>query len=299
MTADTRPALGEATRRPVVSVVVPCRNAARYLPDLLESLAAQGVHEAWEVVLVDNDSADDLRSVAAAFEQRVPLRVVDARGRTNCAFARNAGARAAVGAKLLFVDADDVVAPGYVAAMSAALDRFDLVTSRVDSLSLNADWVRGAHGQPWQADHVGVFFNFLPAAGANIGVRTELFARLGGFLEECSGSEDIAFSWTAQLAGVDIHLVREAVYRYRYRHDLAGLFLQGVNWGCGTVRLYRRFGRLGMPARRLGAAALEWRDVLLGLLRSTGRSSRAPLIVRFGFCVGRLEGSLRYRVVYF
>ena len=201
----------------MTSVVVAIRNAARVLPSLLESLAGQDMANAWEVIAVDNGSDDQSAAVLESFASRVPLRRLQAVARANPSYARNAGARAASGSRLLFVDADDAVAPEYVSAMARALDEHPLVTSRVDSASLNAEWVRDAHGPPWQADGVGVFFGFLPAAGINIGVHRDLFERLGGFPEAFSGSEDVAFSWRAQLAGVPLRFVGDAVYRYRYR----------------------------------------------------------------------------------
>ncbi len=280
-----------------VSVIVPFHRGARELGELLQSLAEQDYVGPWQVVAVDNRSADECRAVAIRFSSVMELTIVDAPVWSNPAYARNVGAESASGDKLLFVDADDQVAPGYVSAMAGALDEHAFVTSRVDSVSLNPDWVRLAHGPPWQEDGIQAFLGFLPGAGANIGIRRRLFERIGGFSDEFHGSEDIAFSWAVQLeSGERLHFVKDALYRYRYRSTYRGLFRQGANWGRDHARLFRRFRTLGMPPRSLGEAATEWMAVLSGFLLPG--HDRPALVVRFGYCVGRLAGSIRYGVRY-
>ena len=284
---------------PEVSVVVPFRNDRRFLTSLFESLAAQLNPGVWEIVAVDNGSSDGSRSVAAGYAEVLPVKVVEAFEQANPAYARNAGARRASADKLLFIDADDEVAPGYVASLARALDDHAFVTSRVDSTTLNADWLRCAHGPPWQEDGLVTFLGFLPGAGANVGIRRGLFERLGGFSDEFHGSEDIAFSWVAQIeAGESPWFEPTAVYRYRYRDSYRGLFRQSVNWGRDHARLFRRFRLAGMPPRLARTAAHEWLLVLAGFVRGP-RSAWPELVVRLGYCVGRFAGSVRYRVSYF
>ena len=143
-----------------------------------------------------------------------------------------------------------------------------------------------------------VGYDFLPVTGVNIGIRRSLFESVGGYPEEFSGCQDIAFTWRAQLQGARIHFVPEAVYRYRHRSSLSGLYRQCVNWGKSEVRLYRTFRSAGMPRRRLAAAAREWWEVGTGLVRSRGKAERAAQVTRLGHCVGRLLGAARFGVLY-
>ena len=283
---------------PDVSVVVPVHNAGRFIEPLLQSLAEQQTSTSWELIAVDNRSTDDSRARIERFPMPVPTRVVDAPHRPSPAYARNTGAAVARGHKLLFIDADDEVDRGYVDAMSRALDDHDFVTPRVDSTSLNAEWVRAAHGPPWQEDGLWVAFDFLPASGSNAGVRKAHFDRIGGYPEGFVYSDDVAFSWNAHLAGARLHFVREAVYRYRYRDSLPALYRQGVTWGDGVTALYSHYHSKGMPGRSMRMALDEWRSVAVGFVASRDRATRASLMVRLGFCLGRVKGSLRRRVVY-
>ena len=282
----------------VVSVVVPFRNGADQLRELLASLVRQDFDEPWEIVAVDNGSSDGAAEVARSFSGRLPIVVMSAPERQNPAFARNSGTRQARADRFLFIDADDTVATGYVSAMVRALEIHPLVTSRVDSTALNAEWVREAHGPPWQQERIGPFLGFLPGTGANIGIRRELFETIGRFDEGLHGSEDLALSWSAQIqAGVAPHFVVDALYRYRYRASYAGLFRQGVTWGRDHVRLYNRFRRHGMPGRPFRKSAGEWLDVALGLTVAP-KKSRPALVVRLGCCSGRLLGSVKDGVAY-
>lgn len=96
---------------PLVSVVLPCWNAERHLPEALESLLAQ-THGRLEVVAVDDGSEDGTRDVlarAAASDDRVRLLVND----ENLGLIRtlNRGVAACHGEFIARMDADDVCLP--------------------------------------------------------------------------------------------------------------------------------------------------------------------------------------------
>jgi glycosyltransferase involved in cell wall biosynthesis len=264
---------------------------------MLHSVRSQQVGEPTEIVLVDNGCGPDFAARVAAVDGPLPVRIVEAHRRANASYARNAGVAAARGRKLLFLDADDELAGGYVAAMTAALDSHRFVAARVDSVSLNPEWVRRAHGDPW--DGVGVYFGFLPATGVNIGIDRELFQQVGGFPEDFPASQDIVFSWDVHLAGVPAQLVQDALYRYRYRDSLPGLYRQCRAWGYSNVMLYCRFREAGMPGRSLRDGLREWRGALSQAASARGWSDLAVAAARIGYCVGRFRGSVRHRVRYF
>jgi glycosyltransferase involved in cell wall biosynthesis len=281
-----------------VSVIVPFRDVERHFASMLESLTWQEPTSAMEVIAVDNGSTDRSRGIAESFADRLDLRILDALDRRNASYARNVGVRAASCDRLLFVDADDQLAPGYVDAMTTALEHHRFVTSRVDCMTLNEEWVQLAHGDPWQTDSVPVGFDFLPVTGPNVALRRDLYEAAGGYPEDFSGCQDIVFAWRVQLAGASIHFVPDAVYRYRHRDSIRGLYRQCVNWGYSDAQLYDRFRALGMPPRDLGTGLREWVEVAAGLLRVRRRSEAAAMVTRLGYCVGRLKGSIRFRVRY-
>ena len=286
---------------PSLSVVIPCLDAAATLSGQLAALAAQRYDGDWEVVVADNGSTDDSRAIAESFGPRLPhLVLADAADRRGRARARNVGAAAATGEALLFVDADDEVAPGYLAAMAAALAAHDFVACRYDSDTLNPEWARGTHSNP-QRDGLSRYDypDYLPhAGGGGLGVRRAVHAAVGGFDETMPALEDTDYCWRIQRAGHELVFVPDAVVRIRHRHDLRGMFAQGWRTGRYNVLIYAKYRPLGMP--RLGAlpGVLRWGKLLLRTpFAIWTRAARSRWIWQLGWRLGRLHGCVLYRVV--
>lgn len=278
------------------TIVIPVHNAEPYLADQLRALAGQEDDAPWQVVVVDDASTDGSVAVADSFSEQLDLTVLRGAVRRGPAHARNTGAAHGSGDKLLFLDADDEVAPGYVAAMSSALDNAGLVAARLDQESLNAPWVRGAFGPPGQTRDVDVALGFLPAAsGGSIGVERAVFEAVGGFEESLRWADDIAFCWDVQLAGTPLVFVPDAVVRYRYRHRLRDLFQQSRAHGSDLPLLYRRYRSSGLR-RRVAVGA--WPSALAALARARDKADLAKATVQLGYRFGTLEGSIRHRVLY-
>jgi len=88
---------------PTISVVIPAYNAAAYVGEAIESVLKQTL-PASEVIVVDDGSTDDTRSVAERYGRRVTyLRQNNA----GVSAARNLGVRIATGSWIAFLDADD------------------------------------------------------------------------------------------------------------------------------------------------------------------------------------------------
>ncbi len=288
---------GEGSR--VLSVVVPVRGAPELLAEQLSALAAQSAAEPWEVVVADDsDPGDDgVAAVVARFAGRLPdLRRVPA-GAQGAAHARNVGAAAAAGDKLAFLDADDVAAPGWVAAMAAALDRHAVVASRWEFGLLNGPEALASRA-PAQLEGPQRYTRppYLPhAGGCGLGVRRAAFEAVGGFDESWALLEDTDLTWRLQLAGHELAFAPDAVVHIRFRSGLAS-FLQAYGYGFYNVRLYKEYLPRGMP--RLGpreSLASLW-GVLRGLPQLLRREARPRYVRRLGFRLGRLAGSLRFRV---
>lgn len=93
-----------------VSVIIPCYNRERFLPETLRSVAAQ-TFRGWEAVIVDDRSEDRSLEVAQAFQEkderfRVFLRGSGKKGANVC---RNEGIKRARGDYLIFLDSDDLL----------------------------------------------------------------------------------------------------------------------------------------------------------------------------------------------
>ena len=291
---------GPDTSEVDVTVVVAAKNAARFLPDQLQALATQDVGEPFEVVVADNGSTDSTREIAASFNDRLArLRVIDASDRPGSAYARNRGVAEAVGSRLVFADADDVVDAAYVGTLATALKQNDVVAARIDWQMLNRS---GSGGLP-TIQTTGVtkgFFGWLPfSMGGAMGVRRQAFDAVGGFEECVPRADDVEFCWRLGLAGYSVAFVPEAVVHYRLRTGVRQTFLQNRANGRDGPWLYQRYRASGMPRHHGRAAVSFWLGPLRAFVRCRSRSDLIGCASLLGIRIGMIEGCLRYRVLYF
>jgi glycosyltransferase involved in cell wall biosynthesis len=114
-----------ASRPGKISVVVPCFNLGEYVGETIESLVSSR-RKPDEVVVVD-DGSTDARTIEVLREwegRRLPFSFRLLRTRNQgLATARRTGAEACSGEYLVFLDADDRVAPEYLGLCAGILDR--------------------------------------------------------------------------------------------------------------------------------------------------------------------------------
>jgi|GEM_PF-786031 len=116
------PILPDRSAVPLVSVIVPCYKQAHYLSEAVESVVAQTFSD-WEVIVVNDGSPDETSRVVSELIERHPerrIRVIE-KANGGLANARNTGIEAAKGAYILPLDADDKLAPDYLAKTTAFL----------------------------------------------------------------------------------------------------------------------------------------------------------------------------------
>lgn len=103
-----------------ISALLTTHNRAHLLPRVLEGLARQRLAPSrFEVVAVDDGSADATQEVLAAWRNRLPLRVLR-QNQAGLAAAKNLGVFAARAPILVFLDDDDVAEPDLLFAHLAA-----------------------------------------------------------------------------------------------------------------------------------------------------------------------------------
>jgi GT2 family glycosyltransferase len=107
--------------QPLVSIVIPCHNGARWLPATLDSALAQ-THRPLEIIAVDDGSTDETPAILTDYRTRHPAVVrIHRQPNAGAAAARNHGLGQARGEFVKFLDADDLLSPESVAAQVAAL----------------------------------------------------------------------------------------------------------------------------------------------------------------------------------
>ena len=281
-----------------LSVVVPCRNEAEKISELLQALAGQRSAEPWEVVVADNGSTDETRLAVSRFADSVPgLRIVEAGRVPGASFARNVGAAAAEGRWLIFCDADDVPGVDWLPAMMGALADHPVVIPRFEGERLNPGASFRPLGQQTGLDQLWYPPYLYHSGGSGIGARMECHQEIGGFDESLRICEDTDYTIRLQQAGYPLYFEPRAVLHIRYPSS-AGYFWQARTWARANTTIYRRHGRQVEPQSRQ-----PWKWFLLGLWaiarrlpRVRNARVRAITLWHAGWHLGLLEGALRQRV---
>ena len=195
------------------SIIIPTHNRCEVLLQTLEALAASDYQSGqWEVLVVDDGSDDGTRERVDAWSRTTPLPLnllsQEARGP---AAARNAGAGAAKGGVLIFIDNDMLVRP-------------DFVEQHVNSLRLHpGTWTLGrvVHPPELRATPFGRYRDDLHEAfyrahspdapsetlgisAQNLSLPASDFRRLGGFDESITiaSCEDMLLGIAARATGI-------------------------------------------------------------------------------------------------
>lgn len=251
---------------PLVSVIIPCYNAGRWLGAALESAFGQTWPQL-EVILVDDGSTDDSRQIAAPYESR-GLRVVSQPNQGQSA-ACNRGLSLARGEFVKFFDADDLLSPDAVSIQVAAL------RARPGAVAY-AEWAR-FHRDPQEAV-------FSPRPGwhdarpvewlvecwadaqpmmqcAQFLVPMDLLRRTGGWDERLSLINDFEFFSRVILASTEIVFTPGA--RLNYRSGIPGSLSRGRTaqawesaWRSATLGTGHLLRAEDSPRTRRAAAAI-------------------------------------------
>jgi glycosyltransferase involved in cell wall biosynthesis len=250
----------------VLSVVIACYNGATTLPVQLEALSTQEWSRSWEVVLADNGSTDGSAEIATGYAKKLPnMRMVDASACQGQPFALNTGIRASRGASIALCDADDEVAPGWLAGMGEALLQHDFVACTMDHVKLNPAWLQW----PQQKTELQRLWYppFLPhAGGATLGFKRTLYDDLGGFDERLRYLHDTEFCIRAELKGIRLTFVNTAVRSGLPSVRLGIMLKRMLFWPSAISRETRAPRNITEPSFESGR---PWRATSDGRVRST------------------------------
>lgn len=216
---------------PVVTVIVPGRDVAPYVPAALRSLQAQTL-ATWHAILVDDGSTDetgDLFAAAAATDPR--FRVVRHAAARGLGAARNAALDLVETPMVAFLDADDEYTPNALERLVGALDASgsDFVAGAYVRLRPDGDGYREGPVQPWVAAatapaRAGTTLASHPEASGNIVAwskvsRIEFWRRLGLRFPEGKLYEDQIVAQQMYTRARAFDVIPDVVVRWRERAD--------------------------------------------------------------------------------
>jgi glycosyltransferase involved in cell wall biosynthesis len=189
--------------KPMISFIVPAYNEEHELSDTLAAIhtAASGATGPYEIIVVDDASTDATPEIASrAGAKVIPI------NRRQIAAARNAGARAAQGEYLFFIDADTRINRAHVSGGIAALDGgYAGGSARVAMDGFVPIW-----GRMLLRGFASVYFGLNLGAGAFLFTTRRNFDVVGGFDEQYFAGEEVYFSLELKKLG-GFKVLREPV----------------------------------------------------------------------------------------
>jgi len=228
------------------SIIVPVFNRPDEVDELLDSLTRQTERD-FEVIVVEDGSQKPCREVCEKYAERLQLRYF-MKENSGPGQSRNYGVERAEGEWVVILDSDVVLPDGYLAAVSADLARedadawggpdrahesFTKVQKAISYAMTSFFSTGGIRGGKRKMD------KFYPRS-FNMGVRREVYQRLGGFSKMRFG-EDIDFSIRIFKAGLRCRLLPEAWVWHKRRTDFRKFFRQVFNSGIARINLFKKY----------------------------------------------------------
>lgn len=222
----------------VVSVVIPAYNAAGRIGRCLQALEVQTVaRDTYEVIVVDDGSADDTASVAAAMGARVLRQENQGPGS-----ARNYGAREARGEILVFTDDDCIAEPNFLEEIVRPIIQDTAIAGvqgryRTRQTEFAARFIQAEIEERYDRMRRFDSINFIGTYAA--AYRKDVFLKHGGFdtqYRQASG-EDIDHSFKLAALGYRMVFRQEAVVHHTHPVTLAHVARVKFKRGYWHVRL--------------------------------------------------------------
>lgn len=226
-----------------VSIIILNYEGRTWLEKCLNSAVAELAADC-ELIVVDNGSTDG--SVEFVQQSFPSVRVLPLGRNTGFAAGNNAGAQAASGHYLAFLNNDAAPQPGWLSALRRALDRDPdvalaascivfmhdpaIVDSAGDGITRWGGAFKRGHGGPVREARGGG--DVFGACGAAFLVRRGAFQELGGFDSAFFAVyEDVDLSYRFQLRGFRCTYVPDAVVHHAGSGTLGRLSANSVFWG--------------------------------------------------------------------
>jgi glycosyltransferase involved in cell wall biosynthesis len=261
-----------------VSVIIPALNEENTLPRLLDSLKAQDF-DSYEIIVADAHSTDQTREIASQYGCRIVDGGLPAAG-------RNAGAAAAQGDFLFFLDADVVLPQGFIRNVYTEMqDRyFDLATCEIRPLS-DYRLDRILH----RMMNLAVVLNLRmdpKAFGFCIFVTRRLFRRVDGFDETIYVAEDNDFvkraSSFCNLRYLSSAYIRASIRRFekegRFAYMKKGIKLNLYRTFIGEIRSDKvvkyEFDRFNETENQEDKDFMDWLERHLIRIEKKSRQAR-------------------------
>lgn len=223
--------------KPLVSVIIPCYNYGGYLEPALRSVLGQR-YRPLEVLIVDDGSTDSSVERARVLAKRHKEVRVIARPHKGRSATFNAGIRAAKGAYVVKLDADDKLHPEFVSRLVGVLESKPELSYAYTNARMFGSEQSVVFCQPYDAKKLFYSSGFF----ATSLFRREVFEKVGGYDEAMETAEDWELYLRCAERGLRGFLVPEVLFYYRRhkRKSPVGSVRRGLKAYVTIIRKHRK-----------------------------------------------------------
>lgn len=137
-----------------LSIIVPAYNVVGFIGPCLESIERQDLPFPFELIIVNDGSTDGTGEAVARFAEKHDWVVLINQANAGLSAARNRGIEIARGCLLTFIDSDDMLESGYLAALCRDIGEADYISSLwswidEDGSHKRLGETRRTFGAPW------------------------------------------------------------------------------------------------------------------------------------------------------
>lgn len=231
-------------QQPLVSVMIPYYNCKEYIAETLASVEAQTYGNIETLIVNDGSDPEHAAALENLLAEKPHIRYAT---QTNqgVAAARNHAARLALGRYFLFLDADDIILPEYIAKCVSILES-DAACKLVYPQAEFFDAKSGEWNMPLYCNLANLLgHNCIPAIAMH---RADDFSVIGGFDESLASHEDWDLWIRLLVKGGNVYRIPHILFQYRKRADSSSMInrleqnplLEQKDW----QRIYEKHSRL-------------------------------------------------------
>jgi glycosyltransferase involved in cell wall biosynthesis len=207
---------------PLISIIVPYKNAAKNLKECVDSLLNQDFcKDNYEIIMVDNNSSDNGPDILKSYGQRIVL-LQEKDGKGSCP-ARNTGISEAKAEILAFTDSDCVAEKNWISKIYEAFTpNIQVVAGEI--YAYRPQTAVEKYYEKHMLQKTNLSYKSPYAVTANLAIKKSLFEKVGTFSTERPQTGDVEFSFRITSKGYNINYAKDAVVYHKNIATLRGLF---------------------------------------------------------------------------
>jgi len=177
--------------KPRISAIIPTLNEEKNIGRALKALKNQNYEEEYEIIVADGGSEDKTIDIAKAYADDIII--VKEKG---IAIGRNAGAKAAKGEILFFVDGDTFLLPDVFEGVDSAFDNGEIVGVAPRVLPTDSSFKNiFPYWFFYRFSKISTIVGRPMLGGMCVAYRKDIFDKVGGFDERLKSGEDLDLSF--------------------------------------------------------------------------------------------------------